>query len=403
MLGEYQVRMKACNYYVGSTILCDNSAIATVQVGAVPAKPTGLTLTQVSPGHNISVAWDAVEDSDNYKIRWRAADASLGDPIYATTTQATIQLDEYGDWVVRVEACNDAGCSKPASKTITTERPIPLMTGLTVTTQKNSLFLNISWDNNGDYKHFIRVRELSLRGYKEFSVPAGRHKHRSNIRRYGDWVVSVKACYPGTYICSAYAKTSGSAEGTTPSRMSNFEAMDAERGDTAMAVSWDKTPHATRYEIKWRKRGGEFRHRDILKAPGNQTSAVINLPDSHDWVVRARACNVNLCGPAVTESVNVVVIVEVPVVAEIRNLHVSAKYASLYGNANWDDVHGATYYKVWYADTASGHMAPHIVPDSKHNFYVPGHGTWDFLVQACNDDGCFAAAHRVLKVYPPEE
>ena len=145
-LGRYQVRVKACNYYTSTTILCNNSDIATVQVGVVPAKPTGLKLKQAAhPSHDIKVTWDAVEGADNYKIRWRAEDASLGEPIFATTTHTTVPLDEYGAWVVRVEACNDAGCGKPASKAITTSILPPKQSGLTVETQKDSLFINVAW------------------------------------------------------------------------------------------------------------------------------------------------------------------------------------------------------------------------------------------------------------------
>ena len=323
-LGEYQVRVKACNYYVGSNVLCDNSDVATVQVGAVPAKPTGLTLTQVSAGHDIDVTWDAVADADNYRIRWRAKDDTLGDPIYATTTKATISLDEYGDWVVRVEACNDVGCGKPASNTITTAepaleptptptpRPVPPTTGLAVTTQMNSLSINISWHDHGDHQYYVRLRKPHVGFIGMRAALRGKSNTTIKVREYGDWVVGVESCFPRTRICGPIAEKRISVEGTTPARMSNFEARDAERSDTAMAVSWDRTEYATHYEVKWRKRGEKFKSGDILKPPGNQTSAVIELPDSHDWVVRARACNVNLCGPAGTESVSVTVVVDVP-------------------------------------------------------------------------------------------
>ena len=409
-LGEYQVRVRACHFTAGSNTVCDDSAVATVQVGAVPAKPTGLELTQAAhPNHDINVTWDAVEDADNYKIRWRAEDASLGDPIFATTTQATVALDKYGAWVVRVEACNDAGCGKPASKTITTSILPPKQSGLTVETQKDSLFINVAWHDHGDHQYYILLRKpdegyLGMRGSSR-----GGSNLRIEVQGYGDWVVGLQSCWPGiswAYVCRHFpiAEKTVSVEGTTPAGMSNFEAEDASVRSPTIAVSWDEDPHATRYEIKWRERGEEFKPGNILEAPHGKTSVEIELPNSSkDWVVRARACSANLCGRAASQAVAVRFFLELPQLDEIPNLRVDVKRASLRATALWRDVRNATYYKIWYMNTADGGIEHHVVRASTHNFDGPGYGTWDFVVQACNDDGCFAMAHKRLKVDPPEE
>ena len=505
-LGKYQVRVRACHFTVGSNTVCDNSAAATVQVGAVPAKPTGLKLKQAAhPNHDIHVTWDAVEDTDNYKIRWRAEDASLGDPMFATTTQATVPLDEYGAWVVRVEACNDAGCGKPASKTITTSILPPKQSGLTVETQKDSLFINVAWHDHGDHQYYILLRKpdeayLGMRGSSR-----GGSTLRIKVDGYGDWVVGLQSCWPGIswgYVCRHFpiAEKRVSVEGTTPAGMSNFEVEDvsvrhpaiavswdedphatryeikwrkqgeefkagavrqAPRGTTsveiklpkyshkgwivqaracnvnlcgptvsqndvqvegitpgfmdnfevedvsarspAIAVSWDEDPHATRYEIKWRERGEEFKPGNILETPHGKTSVKIELPNSYKgWVVRARACSANLCGPAVSQAVAVTIFVEVPQFDEIPNLSVDVKRASLQATAQWDYVRNATYYNVWHSNTTDGGMEHSVVRAATYSFYVPGYGTWDFVAQACNDDRCFAMTHKLLKVDPPE-
>ena len=408
-LGKYQVRVKACNHYGGANILCNNSAAATVQVGAVPAKPTGLKLTQPLPlNHDINVTWEAVEGADNYKIRWRAEDASLGDPIFATTTQATIPLDEYGDWIVRVEACNDAGCGKPVAKTITTKILPPKQSGFTVETQMNSLFLNLAWHNHGDHQYFIMLRKpdkgyLGVRGSSR-----GGSTFRIKVGGYGDWFVGLQSCWPGISwwdVCRHFpiAEKRVSVEGTTPARMSNFEVKDVSSRHSAVAASWDEDPHATHYEVKWIKWGKEFKPEHAANVPAGTNSFKTALPSGQAWTVQARACNVNLCGPAVSETLSVTIVVQVPQFDEIQNLWVAVKHATLYGNASWDKVPGATYYKVWFADTATSGMTPHIYTSSHIDFYVPGHGIWDFVVQACNDDGCFAHAYKRLEVYPPKE
>ncbi len=423
-LGKYRVRVRACHYTVGSNTVCDDSAAATVQVGAVPAKPGGLKLTQAGRGHNINVRWDAVEDADNYKIRWRAADATLGDPIYASTTQATIQLDKYGEWVVRVEACNDVGCGKPASKTVTTQKLAPpAPSGVTAETQLNSLTIKLAWDfvyvRGEEIFYKVKISPPNTGIYYEPMVMHFMPHTRINTtveawRGYGRYSVGAVACVrddANRDVCSPIAKTDIVVEGTTPAIMSNFEATDAGRKYTAMAVSWDKTEYATKYEIKWRKRREGFRHQDVLTVSGNKTSAEIRLPEAHDWVVRARACNANLCGPWVTTSANVVVIIKAPVFVPIENLRVSMK-PNFNGTAYWDHVEGATYYKAWYPNRESGVLTLRTIPVKSPDyvaevgiiwgFGVPGPGLWDFVVQGCNDDGCFAAGHTLIDTNPPE-
>lgn len=424
-LGEYQVRVKACNYYVGSTILCDNSAVATVQVGALPAKPKGLKLTQAGRGHNINVRWDAVEDADNYKIRWRAADATLGDPTYSTTTRTTIHLDKYGEWVVRVQACNDAGCGKPASKTVTTQKLAPpAPSGVTAETSLNSLTIRLAWDfvyvRGEEIFYKTKLSPPNTGAYYESQVLHNRGHTRINTtleawRGYGKYSAGAVACVrddANRDICSPIAKTDIVVEGTTPEAISNFEATDAGRNYTAMAVSWDKTEYATKYEIKWRKRREGFRHQDVLTVSGNKTSAEIRLPEAHDWVVRARACNANLCGPWVTTSANVVVIIKAPVVVPIENLRVSME-PNFSGTAYWDHVEGVTHYKTWYPNRYTGVLTLRTIPVKSPDyaaevgiiwgFEVPvGAGLWDFVVQGCNDGGCFAAGHTLVNTNPPE-
>lgn len=517
-LGEYQVRVKACNYYVGSNIRCNYSAIATVQVGDLPAKPKGLTLTQAPPpDHDINVTWKAVTDADKYSIRWRAKDGSLGDPIYATTTRATISLDEYDEWVVRVEACNDAGCGKPASGSITTSAAPPKPTGIVVTqrtTDYSKPVFRLEWDpvpgaldeyaiyatkTSGERvssllvsygKTYFSYESLawwwkwgygewtivlttcnsaactlayiplilvppeppanpptgltvsqtskdSLRADVEFDIADRTSEYKIRWRKagpgnelnegvtlpasaavkgtvstqitldeYASWVVRVEACNGGG--CSAGATTSKvSVEGTTPALLSNYQVKDSSVKYSAATASWDEDPHATHYEVKWReRRGGEFSPEHAANVPAGQTSIEdITLPSAYNgWVVRARACNVNLCGPAIVDTVSVTIFIEVPVFDKIQNLDVHVYASSLEGYASWKLVPGATYYKVWHADTLDDpSMVPHITTNAQYFFDLPAHGTWDFLVQGCNDDdGCFAMGHELLKVSPEE-
>ena len=85
---------------------------------SVPAKPTGLETDTSRGSLNVGVTWDAVEGSDDYWIRWRSVDdgAKLNEGVRVESSSSDIVVAAYGEWVVRVQACNDAGCGKPLSQ-----------------------------------------------------------------------------------------------------------------------------------------------------------------------------------------------------------------------------------------------------------------------------------------------
>ena len=205
-----------------------------------------------------------------------------------------------------------------------------------------------------------------------------------------------------------------SVEGTTPSRMSNFEVEDVSVGPLSRPPPGTEIPHATHYEVKWRERGKEFSPEHAANLPSGKDNFEIALPSGGVWVVRVRACNVNLCGPAVSEALSVTTFIQVPQFEEIQNLRVSAKKGSWFGYVSWDVVERATYYNIWYVDRdnpAAG-MVPHrynqpnvLVSSTRihYSFDVPGAGRWDFVVKACDDDGCFALGHAEASFDEPVE
>ena len=66
----------------------------------------------------MALQWDDVDGADNYLVRWRSVDKgeALNTGVETEATSATITVADYGKWVVRVQACNDAGCGKPNNK-----------------------------------------------------------------------------------------------------------------------------------------------------------------------------------------------------------------------------------------------------------------------------------------------
>ena len=62
--------------------------------------------------------WDEVEGATSYKLAWRQADGEFeaANATTVTDTSATITMSAYGEWEVRLQACNDAGCVPGASE-----------------------------------------------------------------------------------------------------------------------------------------------------------------------------------------------------------------------------------------------------------------------------------------------
>jgi len=84
----------------------------------VPARPAGLHVTTQEDSLSVGLDWEDVEGATGYQVRWRSAGPgnTLNEGLKTQTSEATIAVDDFGEWVVRVEACNEAGCGPPQAK-----------------------------------------------------------------------------------------------------------------------------------------------------------------------------------------------------------------------------------------------------------------------------------------------
>ena len=94
------------------------------QVSETPAKPSGLRATTEPNSLHVSLDWDDVDGADSYKVRWRerVRGGQLNEGVSATTSSAGITVAGYGEWVVRVQACNGDNCGRGAFQRVTLER-----------------------------------------------------------------------------------------------------------------------------------------------------------------------------------------------------------------------------------------------------------------------------------------
>ena len=180
----------------------------------VPAKPDGLSVSTTPGSLDVVVDWDDTSGATHYKVRWRVAGFgnALNEGVEAQSSDASITVADYGQWVVRVEACNDAGCG-PASARRFAVAPVPTPTptltvtptpsiripaaptGLQASIEAGSLNVALDWDDASgatQYKVYWRVAGFGNtlnEGVEAQSSDAG-----ITVADYGEWVVRVEAC-----------------------------------------------------------------------------------------------------------------------------------------------------------------------------------------------------------------
>ena len=100
---------------VASTLVSPAAAEESLQR---PAKPSGLEIATEAGSLEVGLDWDDVEGADRYWVRWRQAGPgnALSEGIEVEESEATVEVDHAGEWVVRIEACNDAGCGRPLAE-----------------------------------------------------------------------------------------------------------------------------------------------------------------------------------------------------------------------------------------------------------------------------------------------
>ena len=185
-----------------------------------PPKPTGLRADSEPGSLEVPLEWDDVDSASSYRVRWRVAGPGneLSEGVEVQSSGAEITVADYGEWVVRVEACNDAGCGLPLSVRVEVSRateptpestpdptPAPAAdpvsevpgkpTGLQADPDPGSLDVSLEWDDV-DSASSYRVRWRVAGPGNELSegVEVQSSGAEITVADYGEWVVRVEAC-----------------------------------------------------------------------------------------------------------------------------------------------------------------------------------------------------------------
>lgn len=125
--GRYVVRVQACDQQgcgapSATQFTTKPAPIESADTSTIPPpRPSGLSVRDTPGSTAVNVNWDDTPGSDEYLVRYRRSGSSvLSDGAYPAESRLQLTVPSYGRWVVRVQACNQAGCGKPTARAFST-------------------------------------------------------------------------------------------------------------------------------------------------------------------------------------------------------------------------------------------------------------------------------------------
>ena len=166
-----------------------------------PAKPTGLTVTTVAGWLGALVDWDDMEGADDYLVRWRPAgpNQQLNDGLEPTTSNQAITVDEDGEYVVRVQACNEAGCGAAVAERFTVA-PLPPLppANFVLAAVPGGFEVAASWDaREGATSYQLAWLSLEGTGLAGGSQELTGTSATVEVAGSGEWQFHLQACNEG--------------------------------------------------------------------------------------------------------------------------------------------------------------------------------------------------------------
>ena len=351
----------------------------------------------------VALEWDDVDGAARYWVRWRSVDTGekLNEGVEVETSQTTITVADYGDWVVRVQACNDTGCGKPNNQRFTVE-PEPSVPGqpanLAVVATSGQLGLSATWDALED-ADFYNLAWRPSRGDFEAgnSATVITSDATITVSGYGQWVVKLEGCNDAG--CGPGVER---PVGIAPGQPDNL-VVRATPGELDLSATWDVLDGATLYKLSWLPAAGDsLPDRDAWAATSNAVwvstnSADFTVDDYGQWFVRLEGCNDAGCGPAVSQTVELLLL-DLP-----QNFMATAEPGELVVLASWDEVEGATSYNLRWRQSGGEFEAANAITVSKSQavITVSDYGQWEISLQACNDDGCGPEVSQTVDAMVP--
>ena len=341
----YSYSIKACNAsgcsalsLVASAItLAIDSVIPTDPV--IPSIPGGFTVVVLS-STSLSISWTGLRAATYYEVRNSEGSKELIANISAPTTNyIATGLSSGTQYIYRIKACNDIGCSALSREFSGTT--LPATPGKPVVTAISPNSLNISWDTvvGASIYKVTQVFPTRIRPFDNINDP---QTYRQMISLSSDttYGYTVQACNvdaingcsePSTPV---YGTTLPTAPTSSPSDLTV-----AARSSTSLRISWEGVAKATYYEIF---NATEKPQTLIANISAPLTSHIVDgLIERTSYTYFVRACNMAGCGGYAENSATTVTDnFAAPLIQAVR---MNPPFAL---NISWQSQSGADYYQV---------------------------------------------------------
>ena len=341
----------------------------------VPAKPEELAVHTEQSSLDVSLSWDEVNGASEYLVRWRVSGPGheLNEGIRVESSSAAITVADYGGWVVRVQACNDAGCGRalaqkfevaPAPEpTATPERPSTTerRAGPTPepTPEAATAPLQVSISASATV---VPVAEAVLLTATITDPPADAQPSYQWELKLGDWYsagtaqtlsILTSVAESNTFRLTVTYNTGATATSDLltitwvelPAVPENLEVFSTP-GELDVSATWDAVEGASSYRMRWRMVGSNFQPGDELKV--ESTSATTAVRGFGEWEVHLAACNDGGCGDSAVRGLALAQQQQIPPTADAGPDQEALTGATVtLGGSGSSSISGATLTYAW--------------------------------------------------------
>ncbi len=225
---------------------------------APPGMALGLSADTAAGSLDVDVDWGDVDGADDYLVQWRkhGPGQALNDGVRPTSSSAQITVADYGRWVVRVQACNKAGCGLPVALGFTAEaapEPPGVPEDFEINAADGSFDVEASWgdiDGATTYKLTWRhspaaagAKSARDSGLPGDSLQTALATATATVAGSGQWLFTLTAC--NNNGCGDPAVRTVTVRNTTDYDSDNDGLIEVDSVAKLNALRWDLDGNGT--------------------------------------------------------------------------------------------------------------------------------------------------------------
>ena len=279
---EYANQHQAARWDPVAAELAAKEAATAEPEASVPVAPANFAVSSTVGTLDIAATWDALEGATSYRLRWQQAGGEFepDDEITVTDTEATITVSSYGQWEIRLQACNDAGCGPEASQTVELSSLHP-PANFQVSAQLGQLDLWAQWDAvAGATSYKLRWRQGDGELEPANAITVTDTSATITVSGYGEWEVRLQACDDARCV----PEEGGPADDAPTVRLSlepgpegqsqvQAPAQSRSRAQSrSLSTTRNQAADASSYTLGWRRAGADPETLEVFQPDAGQQS-----------------------------------------------------------------------------------------------------------------------------------